>query len=154
MGYATVYQVAARNAARGTYGESTKPTATQVVEFIDEAAAQLDAWLLNSGYDAPFASYIGASLIGSAGVLLLQRWNAIGAALAVEESAQQSDRVEFFQRMWAEVELACQKEDLPLPNLAGKAFPRGYGEGRGTAVVQKFRFPHTTPIHNTGFWDL
>lgn len=154
MGYATVFHVEARNTARGTYTDASKPTATQVVQFIDEAAGQLDAWLLNSGYDTPFASYIASQMIGSSGLALLQRWNSIGAALAVEEAAQQSTRVEFFQKMWLEVEAACQKEDLPFPVLAGKAFPRGFGESRGTAPCQEFNFDHTTPIGVTGYWDL
>ena len=56
MGYATVFHVAARNAARGTYNNTTIPNQTQVIEFLEEASAQIDAWLFHNGYDAPFAS--------------------------------------------------------------------------------------------------
>lgn len=153
MAYATVYQVLARNAARATYTATSVPNTTQVVEFLEEAAGQLDAWLYDGGYAAPFASAIAVGQVSTSAQMLLQRWNALGAALAVEESAQQSDRLPAFQKMWDEVKKACVSQDLPLPILSGKAFPRGFGAGRGTAVAQRFLFEQTTPA-SPGHWDL
>lgn len=158
MPYATVYQVAARNAARGTYTANTIPTASQVVEFLVESAAQVDAWLYNGGYAAPFDAAIASGAIGTTGQVLLQRWNIIGAALMVEQSAQQPMELDQFQKLWDEVKAATTNHDLPLPLTAGKSFPRGLGVpgSLGAATPQEFTFTNV-PGPGTGGrsnWDL
>jgi|SRR6185312_12144146 len=154
MGYATVFHVAARNAARGTYNNTTVPNQTQVIEFIEEASAQIDAWLFHNGYDAPFGSYIAQGLVGTSAQILLQRWAAIGAAYSVEEAAQTSDRLADYKCKWDAVGSAACGQDLPFPMHAGRAFPRGFGEGRGPVSPREFEFCRVTPVKHSGHWDL
>ncbi len=163
MQYCTVQQVAARNAARGTYNTTTVPNASQVFEFILEAGAQLDQWLFAGGYAAPFDAAIASStpsvmLVATQGQLLLQRWNAAGAALMVEEAAQVPINLEAFQRMWDEIKkvILDVTVDIDLPVNAAKHHPRAPGVPGSTADPNppQFTFDRTANPTNLGAWDL
>ena len=145
MAYATVYHVLARNPARGTYTATSLPNATQVTQYILESAAEIDGWLLDAGYDAPFDKAIASGMVASPGVLLLQKWNSIGAALAVELGAQTSERIPDFERMWGEVEKMLYNTDLPLPRLGAKAYPRQHNN---QAQAPAFGFSETPQPNN------
>lgn len=164
MQYCTTAQVAARNAARGTYTATSVPNASQVFEYILESGAQLDQWLLAGGYNAPFDSAIASStpsnmLVATAGQLLLQRWNAAGAALMVEEAAPAPMNLKIFQDMWNEIKQVILDKtiDVPLPQLAARDRARGPGVP-GSLVGQndtQFQFDRTAQIRNSpGKWDL
>lgn len=163
MQYCTVAQVAARNAARGTYTATSVPNASQVFEYVLESGAQLDQWLYAGGYDAPFDQSIASStpssmLVATNAQLLLQRWNAAGAALMVEEAAVAPMNLKMFQEMWAEIKQICLDKsiDVPLPILATKERPRGPGAPGSLAPQNnpQFRFDRTPRPTQTGHWDL
>lgn len=158
MAYATVYQVVARTAARITYTATSIPNATQVVEFILESAAQLDQWLLAGGYDAPFDSKIASGLVATNGQMLLQRWNVTGAALYVEEAAQQPINLKALQEDWKEIKSVILDKtiDVPLPMLPSKADPRAPGVPGSlqTESCPAFTFDKSTNVRQRGSWDL
>lgn len=163
MQYCTVAQVAARNAARGTYTGTSIPNASQVFEYILESGAQLDQWLYAGGFDAPFDQSIASStpslmLVSTAGQLLLQRWNTTGAALYVEEGAQIPMNLKLFQDMWTEIKqvILDRTIDVPLPILPSKDLPRGPGEPGSLAqpAPRIFDFSVSPKIHRQGRWDL
>lgn len=149
MPYATVIQVANRNAARGTYTGTSIPNASQVIEYLQESAAQIDSWLYGGGYQAPFDAAIASGAVPTAGQILLQRWNVIGAALMVEEGAQQPINLEHFKKLWDEVQKAALGQDLPLPLSPGKAFPRG-----PSANPSQFNFARVPGGNGNQSWDL
>lgn len=164
MQYCTVLQVLNRNAARGTYTASSIPNASQVLEYVLESGAQLDQWLFAGGYAAPFDAAIASStpsnmLVATQGQLLLQRWNSIGAALAVEEAAQQPINLEAFQKMWDEVKQVILDKtiDIPLPPNPAKAHPRAPGVpgSVGGDNPPQFTFDRTSRVSDSpGSWDL
>lgn len=84
MGYATVYHVEALDKGRGPFTASTKPTATEVMLYLDQTAAELDATLDRAGYDIPIAS------AATQARQLVGYWNALGANCLVQRAAQQS----------------------------------------------------------------
>jgi hypothetical protein len=92
MGYATVSHVQAKNVARGPYTANSKPTAEQVVELINDSAAEVDAVLYEAGYSVP----VGTTAASTA-LAYLQHVNALGAAWMVERSSQASDREKDFE---------------------------------------------------------
>lgn len=160
MPYATVSDLANRAAFRGTYTNSTIPTASQVIGYILDASAQLDQWLLAGGYDAPFDQAIASGLIATSGQLLLRNWNTTGAALLVEQAAQQSDREVIYQKQWDNIAKMCMDKsiDVPLPMLAGKAHARAAGIAGSPAPFQPQEFTFDlNPRGRSGFagsWDL
>lgn len=163
MQYCTVAQVLNRNAARVTYTATSIPNASQVFEYILESGAQLDQWLFAGGYAAPFDQAIASStpsimLVATNGQLLLQRWNSIGAALMVEEAAQQPINLEPFQKMWDEVKQVILDKtiDVPLPPNPAKAHPRGPGAPGSIAPDNnpQFHFDRTARVRRYGSWDL
>lgn len=120
MAYASIAQVQARNTARPTYSATTHPTASQVSEYLDEAAALIDNALSNAGYVAP----VDPTGVSTSGVLLLSAWNSIGAAYLVEAGSQASDRRSDFKAMWDECLAAIANGNLPFPLQTAKALPR------------------------------
>ncbi len=163
MQYCTVAQVLSRNSARVTYTATSVPNASQVFEFILEAGAQLDQWLFAGGYAAPFDQAIASStpsviLVATEGQLLLQRWNSVGAALMVEESAQQPINLKAFQDMWDEVQRVILDKtiDINLPMNPAKARPRAPGlpGSKGDPNPVQFTFDRTSQVRNLGSWDL
>lgn len=112
MGYATVMDVQGRNVARGTYGASTRPTADQVVEYIEMTAAELDSILRSKGFSLPIASEATQALA------LMEHYNALGAACLVESSAENDARAAGVCSMYesAKAALEAGNIDLDLPD--------------------------------------
>lgn len=84
MAYASIPHLLAHHAGRATYTASSKPSASQAMVIIDEAAAQIDFALTQGGYDSPLLSSAPSSV-----KTFFQRANAMGALCAIETSAPQ-----------------------------------------------------------------
>lgn len=84
MAYCDITHVQAHNAGRGVYSAQSKPTASQVMMFIDEASSEIDMALVEGGYSAPVIASASTARI------YLQKVNALGALCSVESSAQVS----------------------------------------------------------------
>lgn len=108
MGYATVSDVSARNVARPPFTDQTKPTASQVIGFIEDTAGELDGILRGLGYSLPVATTATSALRA------LRSYNAYGAAALVEQSAQHSTTLESAAKLWedAKAMLRCGEVEL------------------------------------------
>lgn len=84
MAYASIPHLLAHHAGRATYTASSKPTASQAIMLIEEAAGQLNFALTQGGYDSPLLSSVGSSVKA-----FFQRANAMGALCMIESSAPQ-----------------------------------------------------------------
>lgn len=92
--YATVIHVQALNTGRKITGTS-KPSASQVVNYLDETGAVIDGILRQQGYALPIASSATSALE------LLEHYNALGAGAYVEQAAPSSDdRYKQAMRTW------------------------------------------------------
>lgn len=122
MAYATVADVQQLNTGR-TFGASTKPTASQVMDYLEQTAAVLDGILRGQGYTVPVPTTATAAL------KTLELYNAQGAACLVEQGAPSTkpdrDGVSACA-MWAQ---ACKMLksgaiELEIPRDAAEANPR------------------------------
>lgn len=122
MAYATVSDVQARTRGR-TISTTTKPTATDVIGYLEETAAVLDGLLLAQGYELPPTA--------TQALRLLEHYNAIGAWAMTERAAQVSPDEDAAEKAWAEAQkmLADGKISLgaDLPDSAELSGPRGAG---------------------------
>jgi hypothetical protein len=120
MAYASLPDVSAL-AAKRVFGATSIPNASQVSEYLDFTAADIDSILAADGYGLPVPTTASIAL------LYLKRLNAIGAWVQVEHSAQVSDDRDRAQKMWE----ATRKEFVSggvsaydLPRLGGQNFAR------------------------------
>lgn len=93
MGYATVADVEQLNTAR-TFTGSSKPSTTQVVDWLEQTAGVLDGILKEKGYSLPIATTATGAL------KTLEHYNAIGAAAFVEQGAPTADRRKEAMDLW------------------------------------------------------
>lgn len=120
MAYASTTDVSAL-AAKRTFGATSIPNASQVAEFLDFTAADLDSILAADGYALPVPTTASIALLN------LKRLNAIGAWVQVEHSAQVSDDRDRAQRMWDAARKEFQSGGVSaydLPRLGGQNFAR------------------------------
>lgn len=119
-GYATVSDVAALNVGRATYTANTKPTASQVVDYIEEASAELDGILRSRGYTAPVPT------TATSARRMLEGYNAIGAWQKVEHFAEASERKEEAWRMWMDAKKMLMDGliELDAPRETTTSVPR------------------------------
>ena len=108
MGYATVMDVHQLNTGRPTYTASSKPTASQVIDFLEQSAAKIDAVLRGRGYALPVATGATSAL------KLLEGCNAAGAHALVEQGAQSSDRRESAMKLWQDCLTMLREGELEL----------------------------------------
>lgn len=108
MAYATVADVHQLNTGRPTYTASSKPTASQVIDFLEQSAAKIDAVLRSRGYSIPVATGATSAL------KLLEGCNAAGAHALVEQGAQSSDRREAAMKLWQDCLVMLREGDLEL----------------------------------------
>ena len=108
MGYATVMDVHQLNTGRPTYTASSKPTASQVIDFLEQSAAKIDAVLRGRGYSLPVATGATSAL------KLLEGCNAAGAHALVEQGAQSSDRREAAMKLWQDCLAMLREGELEL----------------------------------------
>jgi len=121
VGYCTPSDVAAMNKAR-IIGQGQNPTLTDVDTYILMAAGQLDAILVNKGYDVPVNT---ASYPETAGLLA---WaNATGAWQLMEEASPNSPNIDRAQAAFdaAKKMLADAKFVMELPMEQARSEPRG-----------------------------
>lgn len=122
MAYATISHVTARNPER-TYGVNSKPTTTQVAEFLDETAGIIDSILLEVGYALPVLP--PASGGASSAWLVLQDANAVGGWYKAEWAAQASDKRSEAEDMWQTAQKMLRTVQLALGKDAAESLPRG-----------------------------
>lgn len=120
MAYATLMHVEAHNPQRGPYTPATKPSATQVTQFLQESAGVIDMILSKSGYDTPVT---GAP---TSTQLVLQDANAVGAWYKAEWAAPASDRRKEAEDMWQSAQSMLKTARLPgLDRNESLSLPRG-----------------------------
>lgn len=126
MSYATLAHVQAQNSGRPTFTSSTKPSASQVILFLHEAAGMMDAALVRNGYGVPVFALGSIPVdVPTVSQMYLQTANAVGAAYMVEASAQTSDRRERFEQMWQSMLKALETKEVPgLGKDAAQSMPR------------------------------
>lgn len=120
MAYATIGDVSAL-AAKRVFGATSIPSASQVAEFLDFTAADLDSILSADGYALPVPPTASIAL------LALKRLNAIGAWVQVEHAAQVSVDVDRAQKLWDEARTEFKAGGVSLydlPRLGGENFAR------------------------------
>lgn len=120
MAYASLIDVAAL-AAKRVFGPTSVPSASQVAEFLDFGAADIDSMLSADGYGLPVPTTATIAL------LALKRMNAIAAWVQVEHSAQVSDDKDRAQKMWDEARAEFKSGGVSLydlPRLGGENFAR------------------------------
>lgn len=93
MAYATVSDVQQQNVVR-TISATSRPNASQVIDWLEQTAAVLDGLLRESGYSLPVPTTATQVL------KLLEHYNALGAAALVERGAPTSDRRKEAQELW------------------------------------------------------
>jgi hypothetical protein len=126
MGYCALEDVAELNTGR-TFSATSRPTASQVVDYIEQTAAVIDAVLRGQGYNLPVPTTATSVL------KLLEGYNALGAACMVEQGAPTARRNGGSRggdldvcAMWraAQKMLADGTLDLELPLEANEHLPR------------------------------
>ena len=123
MAYASITHVQNHIPAR-TFTSTSKPTATGVAQFLDEAAGCMDSALTAAGYSVPVP--MGTTSVASSVQAELQKINAVGACYMVEAAAPvSSGRREEFQQMWESALKMLEKGELPgLAKDSGSSSPR------------------------------
>jgi hypothetical protein len=120
MGYATVTDVQQLNTAR-TFTATSKPTATQVIDWLEQTAGVIDGILHGQGYTLPVPTT-------ATGVLKqLEHYNALGAAAFVEQGAPSSDRRKEAMDLWKQAQKMLRDGNLELdtPEDSSLSLPRG-----------------------------
>lgn len=124
MAYASIPHVEAKNTARGTFTSNTKPNASQVAQFIDQAAAMMEGAFAQGGYVVPFDVSSCPSYVQTE----LQNINAYGAAYYVECAAQTSQRREEFEEIWRNaLKMMKAGEFVGLDKDTSESVPRSAG---------------------------
>lgn len=108
MGYATVSDISARNVARSAFTDETKPTASQVIGFIQDTAGELDGILRGLGYSLPVATTATSALS------VLRSYNTYGAAALVEQTAQHSTTLESTMKLWEDAKAMLRSGGIEL----------------------------------------
>ena len=106
MAYATIIYVQQMNTAR-TLGTSSKPNASQAIDWLEQTAGVLDGILREKGYGLPIPTSATAAL------RTLEHYNALGAAAMVEQAAPTSDRRKEAEALWENAQKML-REDLIL----------------------------------------
>lgn len=94
MAYASISHVLGLCPARAPFSATSLPSATQVAQFLDERAGELDALMLAVGYALPVPAAATIAL------KVLERANALGAWADVEASAQVSEDRDRAEKAW------------------------------------------------------
>lgn len=81
MGYCEISDVEQLSTGRKSFAADTKPTASQVVDYIEQTAGILDGILRGRQYQLPVPTTATSAL------KVLESFNAYGAACMVEQSA-------------------------------------------------------------------
>lgn len=120
MGYCTPSQVFARDTGR-TYSATSKPNTTQVADYIEHTAAELDGILRARGYSAPVATTATSAYV------MLEGFNALGAIAMVEQTAPTpGGKRDTAIHLWEEAKkmLACGDLELDAARDASNSAPR------------------------------
>lgn len=120
MAYASIPHLIMHHSARATYGASTRPTASEALLMIQEAAAQLDFSLTKGGYNSPLLSSSPSSVKA-----YFQRANSMGALCMIESSSPQGHNRDDFCSMFREACRMIENGELPgLERNAEQSNPR------------------------------
>lgn len=117
MAYATVIHVESYQPARAPFTPNSRPSATQVVQIIDDVSAQIDAALELAGYESPATA--------SAAQGVLRAVCAKCAAYAVENVAPTTEEnsLRYYREMCVEAMAMVAAGQVPGLEKSG-------GEGR------------------------
>lgn len=140
MGYVNATTVYARDTGR-TFTATSRPATSQVGEFIEQTAAELDGILRQRGYTIPVATTATSAL------KLLEHYNALGAAAMIEQAAPThgGKRDDAF-KLWEECKKALMsgKVELDAGKDSTQTKPRfrrsgsGWGFGASPMVPDEF----------------
>ncbi|MGH2954881.1 MAG: hypothetical protein ACRD2Z_09745 [Thermoanaerobaculia bacterium] len=108
MAFATVADVHQLNTGRATYTASSKPTASQVIDWLEQTGAAIEGILRQRGYSVPVPTTATSAL------KYLEKCNALGAAALVEQGAQASDRRDQAVALWRECYKALSDGTIDL----------------------------------------
>lgn len=109
MAYASLPDVQARNTIRGEFGVRTRPTATQVAEYLEDTAVILDGILRARGYQVPVPSTATTAL------RWLRQANAAGAHARVENAGSEQDSLdESAEAAWRAATNMLRKGEIEL----------------------------------------
>lgn len=124
MSYATVSHVEAFCPARAPFGANTKPTASQVAMFLEEASIEVEDALLRAGYPAPVPS------TATYAFRFMQGAVAKCAAYLVEETAPTSNKLQSAKAMRDNaLKMIADGEIIGWSKEADQALPRmGFDE--------------------------
>lgn len=120
MAYASLPDVSAL-AAKRTFGATSIPSASQVMQYLDNTCSDLDSIIAADGYALPIPTTATIALLD------LKRLNALGAYVQVEHSAQVSDDKDRAQKEWDAARLEFKSGGVSLydvPRLGGQNFAR------------------------------
>jgi phage gp36-like protein len=122
MAYATIADVTALNRER-TIGASTIPNTTDVAQFLEDCAGQIDSVLLGAGYQLPVdAPNVGGA---SSAWAVLKSANAAGGHYRTEWAAQASDKRTEAEDMWQSALKMLKATQLDIPTNDAESLPRG-----------------------------
>ena len=108
MPYADLADVSALALGR-TFTGSSRPNASQVADYLDKTAIEIDAILRGQGYGIPIATTATAAL------KLLEHGNALGAAAMVEAAAPNPHTSEGYARsLWEDFKKGLKTGGLEL----------------------------------------
>jgi len=125
MGYCTPSQVGALDQGRMPFTASSRPALTEVQQFIDQTAAEIDSILGGAGWDMPVPT------TASSAYTLVSYFNALGADALVQRAAQSSDRVDTAAAAWESA-----RQTLKTVNLIGVAMTGAEGPPTNTRYPQ------------------
>ena len=140
MAYASQSDIEAQNPKR-TYGVATKPTATQVGEYINSIAAEIDNVLSSQGYAIPVTSPANF-------VTHLKQLNAYGAAALAEyamfpEAANvgETPHGAILWKMYQAGLKALRDGEIPagVPKSSASIGPASYATGQSDYPAPVFR---------------
>lgn len=122
MTYADVNDVQALNRAR-VIGQGDNPNESDVLFYLEVTAAEIDAILLDKGYQLPIPSEATSAWN------MLRRINAQGAAMEMEQASPSSRGADRYKKIYEESLAMLRTADLVMnvPKADGRAKPRGPG---------------------------
>lgn len=137
--YASVADVESANKQR-KLGQGNNPTAVDVRLYLENAEAEINAILVNKGYEVPIDKTLAPQAFQ-----LVRRINIQGAIAEMEEASGNGPMLERAERVYQASlkELINSREIMDAPQNRARAKPRGPGV---TAPASTPYFGRDTPI--------
>ena len=142
--YATVDDVV-RLAQGRTFTASSRPAVSDVVDWLNLSAAEINGLLRRMGYEVPVPT-------GATGALaLLAHGNALGAACMVETAAPVPNRTSMACKLYDTFKKSVLSGDLELDAAkdAANSAPRSNASNQATAMIARSMFEPLSPFGDT-----